>query len=346
MKLEERKSKELLKEKWDIKRVYDKTIEDISRIEKILHTHKQLNLFSSDTCPYCLTTVQRSKNRCICGSEIEEGQYQRYFYEPSEYYELLSSKIKSLETIKLATLAVEEDLSDTSRVINDFLEKISFLEEKISHRIEHIEEISNHDLVEELDEKIFELKTTVNDLEQALKLEVKLSKHQSNVSLAKVQLDKAKLHEQKMQAIAANELLERVSDFNEIYNHYMVNCLVGCRNAEIESGNYIPSVNGGEYKEASAKVPRRFFYYLTLLKLSLQKEIPFPRFLLIDTPEAHGIDLDNLNKMLSMVEEISDTEKYQILLSTGVNKYPAELEKNVVIRLDKKDRLLVPVINI
>ncbi|MEJ6122812.1 hypothetical protein MT390_13175 [Vibrio sp. 2-Bac 85] len=340
LKQEERNNKELLKEKLDVKRVYNKTVEDISRIEKILHTHKQLSLFSSDTCPYCLTTVQRAKNKCICGSDIEEGQYQRYFYEPSEYYALLSSKVKSIETIKLAISDIEEDLIESCRVIDELIDKISELEKKIYHRIERIEEISNQDVVEELDDKIFDLKSSVNDLKQALKLEVKLSRHQSSVSAAKTNLEKAKFHEQKMQASAANELLERISEFNEIYNDYMVNCLVGCRNAEIDSGNYIPSVNDGEYKEASARVPRRFFYYLSLLKLSLDKDIPFPRFLLIDTPETHGIDLDNLNLMLSTIAELSGKNDFQIILSTGVNKYPESLKDNIVMTLSKKNKLL------
>lgn len=340
LKQEERKNKELLKEKLDVKSVYDKTVEDISRIEKILHTHKQLSLFSSDTCPYCLTTVQRAKNKCICGSDIEEGQYQRYFYEPSEYYELLSSKIKSLETIKLAISDIEEDLIENNRVSGELIDKAAELEKKIYHRIERIEEISNHDVVEELDDKIFDSKSSVHDLKQALKLEVKLSRHQSNVNTAKTNLEKAKLHEQKMRASAANELLERISEFNEIYNDYMVNCLVGCRNAEIDSGNYIPSVNDGEYKEASARVPRRFFYYLSLLRLSLDKDIPFPNFLLIDTPETHGIDLENLNMMLSTIADLNGKEGFQIILSTGVNKYPENLKGNVVTKLSKSNRLL------
>lgn len=341
----ERKNRELLKEKWDIKSVYEQTIEDISRIEKILHTHRQLNIFSSDTCPYCLTTVQRPKDKCICGSDIEEGQYQRYFYEPSEYYELLSSKVKSIETIKLAISSVEKDLESNTMSVDELKEEISTIQSRISHRVEHLEDLNNQDVIEELDDKIFELKTAVNDLEQALKLEIKLSKHQRNVAFAKKQLEKAQLHEQGMQAIAANELLERISEFNEIYNDYMVNCLEGCRNAEIESGNYIPSVNNGEYKEASAKVPKRFFYYLTLLKMSLEKDIPFPRFLLIDTPEAHGIDLENLNKMLSTVDDFDKKDDFQILLSTGVNKYPDDLKQNVVISLSKENRLLVPTKN-
>ncbi len=340
LKQEERKNKELLNERFDIKSVYDKTVEDIYRIQKILHTHKQLDLFSSDTCPYCLTAVQRAKNKCICGSDIEEGQYQRYFYEPSEYYELLSSKIKSLETVKFAMTDIEEDLSENNSSIGDIVEKISDLDSKISHRIENVEEVSNQDIVEVLDDNIFDLKSSVNDLKQALKLEVKLSRHQNSVNTANINLAKAKAYEQKMQASAANELLERVSEFNKIYNKYMVNCLVGCRNAGIDSGNYIPSINDGEYKEASAKVPRRFFYYLSILKLSLIKDIPFPRFLLIDTPETHGIDLENLNKMLSMISELTGENGFQIILSTGVNKYPDKLKDNVLVRLNKENRLL------
>jgi energy-coupling factor transporter ATP-binding protein EcfA2 len=334
------KKNELFKEKLDLKNVYDKSIQDISRIEKILHTHKQLNLFSSDTCPYCLTTVHRLKNKCICGSDIEEGQYQRYFYEPTEYYALLSSKIKSLETVKLAIEAVDEDIKENTSEINGIQENLNIIEKKISHRVGNIEEISQHEVIEDLDENIFSIKSLNNDLEQALKMEIKLSRHQNSLSVAKIALDKAKIHEGKMQAVAANELLERVSEFNKIYCDYMVNCLTGCRIAEIDSGNYIPSVNDGEYKEASAKVPKRFFYYLTLLKLSLEKDIPFPKFLLIDTPENHGIDKDNLNKMLDTIRLLKHEGDYQILLSTGEGKYPESLADNVVIRLSEDDRLL------
>ena len=145
--------------KLDLKNVYDKSIQDISRIEKILHTHKQLNLFSSDTCPYCLTTVERLKNKCICGSDIEEGQYQRYFYEPTEYYALLSSKIKSLETIKLAIEAVDTDIEENTSEINFIQDKLNSIEKKISHRVGNIEEISQHEMIEDLDENIFSIKS-------------------------------------------------------------------------------------------------------------------------------------------------------------------------------------------
>ncbi|MDP1165893.1 hypothetical protein, partial [Klebsiella pneumoniae] len=79
-----------------------RTKEDARRIEKIIHTHKQLEMFTPDTCPYCLKHVDRPSDKCVCGNEIDENDYRRYFYDPSEYYSLLKSKIKSLETMKIA----------------------------------------------------------------------------------------------------------------------------------------------------------------------------------------------------------------------------------------------------
>ncbi|MCB2792168.1 hypothetical protein KQ881_16465, partial [Listeria monocytogenes] len=68
----------------------------------------------------------------------------------------------------------------------------------------------------------------------------------------------------------------------------------------------MPLIDNGEYREHSAKVPKRFLYYLTLLQLSLSSDVPVPRLLLIDTPETAGIDLDKLVKMLRQIEELEN----------------------------------------
>ena len=90
----------------------------------------------------------------------------------------------------------------------------------------------------------------------------------------------------------------------------------------------MPIINDGEYKEASVGVPIRLMYFLTLLKLSLKDEdIPFPRFLLIDTPENLGIDKSNLEKSISKLltgNDLKNRSKYQIILTTGIKKYPEE----------------------
>ena len=50
------------------------------------------------------------------------------------------------------------------------------------------------------------------------------------------------------------------------------------------------------------------FYYLSLLKLSLDKNINYPRFVLIDTVKAEGIDIENLKKLIAYLDEFKDKE--------------------------------------
>lgn len=64
---------------------------DIQRINKVIYAHGQLNLFSRDTCPYCLNDVLRTPGHCVCGQAVEEQDYQRFFYSPAEYLEIVSA---------------------------------------------------------------------------------------------------------------------------------------------------------------------------------------------------------------------------------------------------------------
>ncbi|MPN23948.1 hypothetical protein SDC9_171341 [bioreactor metagenome] len=122
----------------------------------------------------------------------------------------------------------------------------------------------------------------------------------------------------------------------------MTTVVADCRSAEIDAQIYLPHINDGEYREHSAKVPKRFLYYLSLLQLSLLSDIPFPRLLLVDTPETAGIDPDSLVKMLRQISALENPKgrAFQILFSTGVGKYPPEFAENVVLKLSKEARLL------
>ncbi|UOK56161.1 hypothetical protein MGI18_14080 [Bacillus sp. OVS6] len=72
-------------------------------------------------------------------------------------------------------------------------------------------------------------------------------------------------------------------------------------------------------------------YYLSLLNLSIaNKEVPFPRFLLIDTPENLGIDKNHLDKSISKLllnKKPEEMDIFQIILTTGIGKFPTEFEK-------------------
>lgn len=70
---------------------------------------------------------------------------------------------------------------------------------------------------------------------------------------------------------------------------------------------------------------------------------------MIDTPEAEGIDEDNLkvnllllDKAIRLAEEGKDeNSNYQVIMTTGYGKYPDEYEKYVLMQLKKKDNLFI-----
>ncbi|WP_214279293.1 hypothetical protein, partial [Escherichia coli] len=75
---------------------------------------------------------------------------------------------------------------------------------------------------------------------------------------------------------------------------------------------------------------------------SLVDDIPFPRLLLIDTPENIGIDNDNLKRMIGCLDALENPNNvdYQVILSTGVKKYPDSFKGNVILQLSKANKLL------
>ncbi|MEQ4658108.1 hypothetical protein AB7Z54_05755 [Providencia manganoxydans] len=325
-----------------LNRVMRQTKEDAFRLQKIIHTHRQLEMFTPDTCPYCLKSVDRPSDKCICGHDIDESDYRRYFYDPSEYYTLLKSKVKSVETIENALKLAQDELANfKDRLVSLNIEN-DRLKNELSHTLGEIEYITNFDELDHVENLLLENKEKISNLKQALLLENNLQEYQSAKDSTKKEMDLAKIVVEKLEASSESELIEKVDKFNKYYNSFMKTSLLDCRVAEINSDNYMPLINDGDYKEASSAVHKRFLYYLTLLQLSLLDEIPFPRLLLIDTPENIGIDNTNLNRMLSCLDMIENPNNvdYQIILSTGVNKYPESMKNNVIIKLSEDNKLL------
>ena len=108
--------------------------------------------------------------------------------------------------------------------------------------------------------------------------------------------------------------------------------LKGVRTARLDPDTYEPVLNDGEYREASSRVPRRLMYFLSLLSLSLETEIPFPRFLLIDTPETAGIDRENLSRAIGMTPTVLAKGVGQVILTTGPGRYPSEPKLSASLR--------------
>lgn len=313
---------------------------DVQRINKVIYAHGQLNLFSRDTCPYCLNDVARAPGHCVCGSMVDERDYQRFFYSPAEYLDILQSKSKTLETLRLARKGVQEESAD----VMTRLDQLSY---EIAVRRARIEEANlapdrTEQAMEELDNKLLDIREKLAKSEEAYRLEAKLDVLTTRYNRKKSDLDSAKAEVNRLDGESKIELQNRIQEFNRVYNEFMTTVVSDCRNAAIDPETYLPVIDNGEYREHSAKVPKRFLYYLTLLQLSLTSDVPFPRLLLVDTPETAGIDLDKLVKMLRQIEELENpcNRDFQVLFSTGVGKYPPELDGNVVLRLTDDNRLL------
>ena len=75
--------------------------DEILQIEKIIHAHNKLDLFSFELCPFCGNEAEQENGACICGS-TKSKDYEKYVYTSSEYSDIIKHKKKSIETIDLA----------------------------------------------------------------------------------------------------------------------------------------------------------------------------------------------------------------------------------------------------
>jgi len=315
----------------DINKLKEGTILEITQLKKIIVTHGELNLFTPDTCPYCLKNVDRQENYCICGNEVDESEYERFFYSSEEYIDILKSKQKSVNTFDLALDSCKEQMKRNSRIIEELTNQRSNLKVRIKEGIKDIEFNRNTTEINTLNDKLFDLNKDMYDLNQKTTILKKFEKivkaFQTQASLVDVLKTEIAFKEKQ----AKGQMGEQIKKFNKIYNNLMHKIIDNIETAEISSENYMPIINKGEYIQASVDVATRFMYYLSLLNLSIaDPKVPFPRFLLIDTPENLGIDKNHLDKSISKLLEgkkPEDMEKFQIILTTGIGKFPQDFKK-------------------
>ncbi|HHP1052962.1 hypothetical protein [Bacillus cereus group sp. BfR-BA-01354] len=318
----------LYKEIHNIKILKENTMLEVTQIKKIILTHEELNLFSPDTCPYCVNKVTRAEGHCICGREVSENEYEKFFYSTDEYLTILKSKQKSVETLDIAIQSCDDEFSILHEELENFKKQKQNNLKLINESKKDAERNTNVAVIKEVQQKKFKLKEEITSLQQNYKVKKNFDDI-SNLLIAvnnSIETTSAKLI--KKEKDAQKEIKIQIEKFNEIYNSLLVDIKEDIYKARIDEENYMPIINEGEYKEASVDVPIRLMYFLTLLKMSINNsKVPFPRFLLIDTPENLGIDKDNLEKSMekfTTAEEEPEKNNYQIILTTGIDKYPEE----------------------
>jgi hypothetical protein len=330
-----------LDERYKLNVVRNESASEIRRIEKVIFSHDQLNLFTSDTCPYCLSHVDRVEGRCVCGAPIEEEQYERFFYTSKEYKDILKAKLKALSTIKTAYDDCDSEVQETKKEIETVEKQSVVLREKLQEMLGRVDEIVDIESLNDIDDKILQLREDVANLNRLLEIESKLESFQKDFDLISSKAKDAELKRKKLEIKAQQDVTSKVNAFSKIYDELMKNTLPDCRSAKIRLDNYLPSINDGLYRETSALVSIRLMYFITLMHLSLSdKSVTFPRFLLIDTPETAGIELDYLQNCIGQLEGLQEYGvDFQVIISTGLNKYPDSLKDNRVLFMpDRKQK--------
>ncbi|BBI34947.1 ATP-binding protein [Cohnella abietis] len=325
-------------EQRDLIELKEELIREVSHINKIIFSHNTLHLFSPDHCPCCFNKVERVSGVCLCGSEIKEGQSERFFYNSQEYIEILRSKQKSVETIEVAINSCGREITSLQEVIKQIHINLENIRSQLKEAEQHTN--SNNQELLQLNERVYQLRNAIQDSENRIKIIEKFEGIERAYKKAKDDFTSLQLRVNNTQDAIEQLIQAQIKRFNAIYNGFMTITLKEVTSAEINE-YYMPVLNDGYYREASSDVPKRFLYFLTLLKMSLDSKnrIPFPQFLLIDTPENLGIDRENLNKCMDRISELQSTD-YQIILTTGLGKYPNSLSGLVKQTINEGEKLL------
>ena len=330
-------------EKNKIERLLENAKNEIENIEKTIFTHDKLNLFDFEICPFCASDVIKEEKECICGSTIKENNYEKFLYDTSEYKEILKHKNKSLETINSALNSYDEEFQKSNIQIENIQQKIDALNKFLKDAIESIEYSGNSQMTDDIDSKITKIKDEIFEREKLEDLYRQKYKYEKSFDSKnndyRIKQKAFKSFEYKYKK-AHNSI---ITDFNTIYNILMQNSSAKTNKAIIDD-DYMPLIDDGVYREASASVPIRMMYFFTLLSMSLKHHnIKYPKFLLMDTPENSGIDDNHLKQNILLFDkalELSNNKtkadkEYQFILTTGLEKYPDEYGKYVKLEFSK-----------
>lgn len=343
------KHENLIEELGELQNVKEDLVRDVIQIKKIIITNDNLNVFSSNKCPCCLKDIVREENQYICGENLGD-EYKKYFYNSDEYLSILKSKQKSIETIIIAVESVDNEIKENVQNLNLFKER----KEVLLHEIAQIEkdsirlvDVSAISEINELNNLILKTKKKIQKSEQIETQMLQYTKLEEDFERAEIRYSRLKTRISVMENRLIDNMKETMNRFSEEYLKLINSVDESIKKVEMGE-DYLPILNDGVYMQASSYVIRRMVFYFTMLYLSLIDEnIKFPKFIMMDTPENLGIDepkLLNCIKLLDKINELSLDKygeiNYQIILTTGLDKYPEEYKDFVVDTLLEHDKLL------
>lgn len=308
---------------------------DISYLDKILFTSKIYNVINEDSCPFCLEKIS-NKDKCICGSD-KNLDYDKFIYSDKEYLDIMKSKIKGLNTTDDTINFCKEEIESNKSKIIKISERIEYMLESINMISKEIGRGTNFVGVDQLTDKLMKLREELIELELLKTKNDELNDLKKEIVKIDNSLEKLKAKLEMLEENKNNILSDNLTEFigmydkwlREFYNTKEINISI--------DRNYKPII--GYYQEQSFNVPKRFFYYLSLLNLSLNKDINYPKFMIIDTLKSEGIDVNRLKELIPYLNKL-EGNNYQIIMTSGYEEYPYSLDWNIIDELTDDNKLL------
>lgn len=312
--------------------------DEISQIEKIIFTHDKLNLFALEICPFCMGKITKKEGFCVCGSKLQSDDYEKFVYKSIEYKDILDHKKKSIKALEIASDSYTFEVEEIAKFISEKSDLAITLRNELKSMIDKITFSGNSQIIDRINDKILEIKTEVLEIEEVIELINERIKLKVDYDIKNNTYNSVEKKFREIQSVFSKNNTETIDEFNIVYSDLLSKSSCHSNYAEIND-DYMPYIDRGLYKEKSAVVPIRLMYYFTLLSLALKRDtVKHPRFLLIDTPEEAGIDPSNLKLNLKLLDRALELSKktesesindFQVILTTGEDKYPAEYSKYI-----------------
>lgn len=321
------------------KNLYVKKQNDIERLDKILFTANYIDIINEDTCPFCQEKLDIKEGHCICGSD-KSINFSRFIYSDKEYEEMMKSKVKSIKTIANTIEDYKSKYEEIKSKLDNTKIELDELNKKLKDMMNNSMRDSNIEMIDELMERYTNLKEKNTEIELILEKENEIKKSETEVNNLQQNIKNAKNKLNELQAEKDDRLQENLEKFEDIYSRYLKDYDDKNENFEVKlDRNYVPFLN--VYREKSFSVPKKFFYYLALLDMSIDSEtnINYPRLLIIDTLKDAGLELDDLVRLMRNLKNY-ENQDCQIILTCGYDEYLSEFKEYEIDYLSDSNMLL------
>ncbi|WP_238907379.1 hypothetical protein [Clostridium sp. YIM B02506] len=335
--------KELLSEFRNAKRLYKLERKEIETLEELV-TLPIMYENDMEICPICGKETKKIKGKCICGNDLDSGIY-HFMYSNKDYSDILKSKV----SINKTTLNVIETLRDDLNSIREYISKLENKKSAIRKEIRDITvECLSIDVEKEvlsINRKIVELNDICMKIKTLAEHKVILNNIDNQINEMEENLNNNRDELSLLEFEKYNTLQSHIDKFESMFNLYLEEYYKSLN----EEYDYKIILNK-EYLPISSKhVPHsglteiKIFFYLTMLKYSLEnKELIYPKILIIDTIKDHGIDNKRIEKILEKVFEFENND-CQIIMTCGYEEFEGIKDKynQAVIESINDSKLLI-----